>query len=274
MAAQLSPETAYLNRHSALIATNAKLRFALLALTLTILGLLSCVAWLGHLLAHFKPMVIRINDVGHAEAISYSDLEYKPQEAEMKFFLIDFLQKYYGLTRGTARQDFTRSLYFLTPELANQRLVEEKQSRTLDNFLLGIGDQIELQIDQISIEDLRQQPYKATVAFRKFYYTQYDHQLNSYAKFTAHVQFVVADKVPTKLVPINPLGLMVTYLREDQAFTDNSDQRRTGQSPAPAYNPQQSPTAPQQQPDPATSDQQPAGSQFGNTSDLQPALDR
>jgi len=158
-----TPETAYLHRHSALIATNAKLRFALLSLTLVIFGLIVCLGALAHMFSHFKPLVIRINEVGHAEAVTYSDLEYKPQEAEMKYFLIDFLQKYYGRTRGTARQDFTRSLYFLTPDLANQRIASEKQSRSLDNFLLGLGDQIELQIDEVSIEDLRQQPYHATI---------------------------------------------------------------------------------------------------------------
>ena len=80
-------------------------------------------------------------------------------------------------------------------------------------------------VDQISIEDLRQQPYKATVTYTKSYYTQLDHVLRGRDKFSAHVQFIVMDKVPHNLVPVNPLGLTITYLREDQAFTDSPDQK-------------------------------------------------
>ena len=80
-------------------------------------------------------------------------------------------------------------------------------------------------MDQISIEDLRQQPYKATVTYTKSYYTQLDHVLRGRDKFSAHVQFIVMDKVPHNLVPVNPLGLTITYLREDQAFTDSPNQK-------------------------------------------------
>jgi len=34
----------------------------------------------------------------------------------------------------------------------------------------------------------------------------------------ANVIFVFQDHVPNDLIPINPLGLTITYLREDQAF--------------------------------------------------------
>ena len=30
--------------------------------------------------------------------------------------------------------------------------------------------------------------------------------------------FVVQDRVPNAVIPINPLGLTITYFREDQAF--------------------------------------------------------
>ncbi len=33
------------------------------------------------------PMIVRINDVGHAEAIDYRNFQYRPQEAENKYYL-------------------------------------------------------------------------------------------------------------------------------------------------------------------------------------------
>jgi len=32
-------------------------------------------------------MIVRINDVGHAEAIDYRNFQYRPQEAENKYYL-------------------------------------------------------------------------------------------------------------------------------------------------------------------------------------------
>jgi type IV secretion system protein VirB5 len=226
-----TPEEAYLQRHAALLVTNSRLR-TLLAL----MGVFLCALTVGYValaknFASYKPMVIRINDVGHAEAITYSATEYKVQEAEIKYFLMDVIQKYYGRVRGAAKDDFARSLYFMAPKLADQRLAEEKETKALDNFILGVGDQVEVSITQISIEDLRQQPYRAVITYDKSFYSQLDHQLKGHAKFTAHVQFIVLDKVPHSLVPVNPLGLTITYLREDQAFGDDS--KDSASRPAP-----------------------------------------
>jgi len=217
-----SPEQAYLQRHAALLVTNNRLRSVLVLMTVFLIALTYGFVSLARSYASFKPMVIRINDVGHAEAITYSATEYKVQEAEIKYFLMDFVQKFYGRVRGTAKDDLARSLYFMTPRLADQRLAEVKQTKWLDQFLLGLGNQIEVNVNQISIEDLRQQPYKAVITYEKSYYSQIDHVLKGRAKFSAHIQFVVLDKVPHNLVPVNPLGLTITYLREDEAFSDET----------------------------------------------------
>jgi type IV secretion system protein VirB5 len=200
--------------------TNTRLR-TIVALLVVVIGALAyAMIAVGRSYANFKPLVIRINDVGHAEAVTYQALEYTVQEAEIKYFLMDFMNRYYGRVRGAAKDDVARSLYFLTPRLADQRLAELKQTKSLEEFLSGFGDQIEIAVDQISIEDLRQQPYKATVSYTTYYYTQLDHVVRAREKFAAHIQFIVMNKVPHKLIPINPLGLTITYLREDQAFTD------------------------------------------------------
>src|SRR5688572_54753 len=41
---------------------------------------------------NFQPLVIRVNDVGRAEAVRYADLTYQPQEPEIKYFLSDFVE--------------------------------------------------------------------------------------------------------------------------------------------------------------------------------------
>jgi type IV secretory pathway component VirB8 len=73
-------------------------------------------------------------------------------------------------------------------------------------------------VKNVAIEDLRQAPYKATVDFEKIYYAVADHAELRREKFVASFVFLVKDQVPNNLVPVNPLGLTITYFREDQAF--------------------------------------------------------
>ena len=65
--------------------------------------------------------VIRINEVGRAEAVSYADLDYRPQEAEIKYFLIQFVEQHYSRMPATVRENYARSLYFLDGKLAGRR---------------------------------------------------------------------------------------------------------------------------------------------------------
>jgi hypothetical protein len=37
-------------------------------------------------------------------------------------------------------------------------------------------------------------------------------------KYTAHFVFTLLDRVPNNFIEVNPLGLVITYFREDQAF--------------------------------------------------------
>ena len=70
----------------------------------------------------------------------------------------------------------------------------------------------------MAIEDLRTAPYKAAVEFEKVFRTANDNREVKRERFVAHFVFTVMDKVPNNFVPVNPLGLVITYFREDQAF--------------------------------------------------------
>jgi type IV secretion system protein VirB5 len=67
---------------------------------------------------NLKPLVIRINDVGRAEAVNYESFEHKPQDAEIRYFLMQFVTRHYGRRRAAVREDYASSLYFLDGKLA------------------------------------------------------------------------------------------------------------------------------------------------------------
>src|SRR5258708_39272860 len=77
---------------------------------------------------------------------------------------------------------------------------------------------IDVDVKKVSIEDLRSAPYKATVDFEKVFYSPIDRTEQKRVLFTAHYVFLFRDSVPNDLVKVNPLGLAITYFREDQAF--------------------------------------------------------
>jgi type IV secretion system protein VirB5 len=163
------------------------------------------------------PLVIRINDVGRAEAVKYSALEYHPQEAELKYFLADFVERHYGRLRATWRESYARSLYFLDGRLADSLIESNKKARVAEGVLLGTDDEIEVTVKSVALEDLRTSPYRATVDFEKAYFAP-DHSVRKREKYIANFVFVIREQVPNALIPVNPLGLTITYFREDQAF--------------------------------------------------------
>lgn len=208
----------YMEQYGSAVVTNRYLRIAVLCLALVSLGLLILNLEILHSYRNFKPLVIRINELGRAEAVSYDSLTYQPRDAEIKYFLIQFVTKYYGRMRGTVRDNFARSLYFLDGRLADATIEANKKNKTIETFLAGQGEEIEIRVANVAIEDLRQLPFKATVDFEKVYYMPHDHVETRREKYVASFIFMMRDRVPNAWVPENPLGLTITYFREDQAF--------------------------------------------------------
>ncbi len=84
---------------------------------------------------NFKPLVIRINDIGRAEAVKYDTIGYKPQDAEIKYFLSDFCRLYYSRNRYTMRDNFKKSLLFMEAQLANSVAEAYRKNHTVEGYL-------------------------------------------------------------------------------------------------------------------------------------------
>src|SRR5687767_3528455 len=51
-----------------------------------ILALAGALMYLGHQMAHLKPVVVRIDGVGRAEAVTYDAATWRPQIPELRYF--------------------------------------------------------------------------------------------------------------------------------------------------------------------------------------------
>src|SRR6185295_19924913 len=111
---------------------------------------------------NFRPLVIRIDDLGRAEAINYHNFEYKPQDAEAKYFLSQFTKLYYRRNRYTVQDDFTKSLYFLDGKLANNTIEQHKKDDTIHSFLADPGSpEIDIEVEKVALEAMQSPPYRA-----------------------------------------------------------------------------------------------------------------
>src|SRR5712692_5535172 len=208
----------YVEQFGSLLVTNTYLKIAVLALSLVCLALVALNFKTYRAFRDLKPLVIRINDVGRAEAVRYDSLEYRPQEAELKYFLIQFVELHYSRMRATLHANYARSLYFLDGKIAGAIIEADKKSKAIEQFLSGSTEEVEIHVKNVSIEDLREPPYRATVDFEKVYYAAADHTETKREKYVGNFVFTVRDHVPNAMIPVNPLGLLITYFREDQAF--------------------------------------------------------
>jgi type IV secretory pathway TrbF-like protein len=209
----------YLEQYGDPMVTNTYLKIALVLVSLVALGLALVDLRTIRTFQNFRPLVIRIDDLGRAEAINYHNFEYKPQDAEAKYFLSQFCMLFYRRNRYTIQNDFSKSLYFLDGKLANGILDEYRKTDIVRKFLTNTATpEIDIDVKKVALEELQTPPYRARVDFYMVYYSPADHSELKRDLYTATFLFVFKSQVPNELIPINPLGLAITYFREDQAF--------------------------------------------------------
>src|SRR5262249_3522118 len=171
--------------------------------------------------SQIKPLVIRIDAVGRAEAVAYDATAYKPQPPELRYFLTRFVVLHFSRLRATIRRDYPDSLFFLDPTLADATIPANDQSRALETFLTnGWGDEIDTDEKNVTFGELSTPPYKASVDFEKRYVAPGTRQERKRETYVAQIDFVLRDAVPNGFIRVNPLGLQITYFRVDQAFED------------------------------------------------------
>jgi len=200
------------------VVTNTYLKITILALSLLCAGSLYIAYATVKKIDSFHTRYVRIDEIGRAEAIKYDDLNYKPQDKEIKYFLTQFCRLYYSRNKLTIRDDFRRALLFMDTQLADNTLTAWTKDKTIDNFLSGSAPEQEVTVNRIDIEDLRAAPYKATVEYELIYKSPLDGSQIKRSQYTAHFVFAFRDTVSNDLIQINPLGLAISYFREDEAL--------------------------------------------------------
>lgn len=209
----------YLEQYGDPLVMNTYLKVTILVLCAVCLMLGALTYKSQKALANMQPLIIRVNEVGRAEAIDYRNFQYRPQEAENKYYLTRWTELYFSRNRFTIERDQTNALYFLNSDV--QRAVIEQERK--DNIILNYRNDstlpyVDVEVKNVILDDLRQSPYSARIEFDKVFTNPADHTELKRERWTASVTYVFREVVKNNELAVNPLGLTVVRFRADQAF--------------------------------------------------------
>jgi type IV secretion system protein VirB5 len=209
----------YAEQFGDVVVTNTYLKIAVAALSLLCLALVFSQIRVAKTIADFKPLVIRIDQIGKAEAIRYDDLTYTPREAEIQYFLAQFVRLYYSRNRQSLAANLRSALVFLEPQLADSILEAWNRQKVVEDYSRSNLGDIDISVKAVSITSLERPPFQATVDYEQIYYASRERTETKRVLYTAHFTFTFHGGVlPTAVLATNPLGLVIQYFKEDAAM--------------------------------------------------------
>jgi hypothetical protein len=125
---------------------------------------------------NFRPLVIRIDDLGRAEAINYHNLRIQAAGCRGEVFPVGVLRLYYRRNRYTIQDDFSKSLYFLDGKLADGILDAYRKDDIIKKFITNTAaPEIDVDVKKVALEEMQTPPFRARVDFYMVYYSPADH---------------------------------------------------------------------------------------------------
>jgi type IV secretion system protein VirB5 len=210
----------YLEQYGEPLVMNTYLKIAVLVLCAICATLAALVYRSQNALAAMHPMIVRINDVGRAEAIDYRNFQYRPQEAENKYYLSRWAELYFSRNRFTIERDQMNALYFLNGDVQRAVIDQERKDNFIQNYARDSGlPFVDVEVKNVILDDLRQSPYSARIEFEKVFTNPADHREVKRERWTATVTYVFRENVKNNELAVNPLGLTIVRFRADQAFS-------------------------------------------------------
>ena len=177
---------------------------------------------------------IRIDEMGRAQAIQYSDLNYSPREGEVRTYLMDWANYRYTINRDTIAKKYPLNYYFLSQALASQLMTEDNQNHLVSRVVGGQIEQADPDVKNVTITSMSQETVQgavmargtALVAIDRLYSPLHsreprtEHWMLSLTYYLNPKQVSDQAKVYPQYEFINPLGLTITEFHENRVSVD------------------------------------------------------
>jgi type IV secretion system protein VirB5 len=192
--------------------------------------------WLNFSLAR-RPLVnryVRIDEMGRAQAIQYSDLNYSPREGEVRTYLNDWVNYRFTINHDTIAKKYPLNYYFLSQTLAAQLMTEDNQNHLVSQVVGGQIEQSDVEVKNVTITSLSQETIQGAVLARgtalivldRIYSPTHSHQPRTEHWMLSLTYYLNPKQVSdqAKIYPqyefINPLGLTITEFHENRISVD------------------------------------------------------
>lgn len=188
------------------------------------------------LVSHRPPVTryVRIDDVGRAQAIVYSDLNYSPREGEIRTYLTDWLNYRHTINRETIVKKYPMNYYFLSSQLASQLILDDNNNHLTSQVLAGQVEQGDVEVNSVTITSMTQERIAsavvsrgtALVTFDRVYSSRNSHEPRTEHWMASVTYYInpaqVSDQARTnpQYETINPLGLTITEFHENRVSVD------------------------------------------------------
>jgi type IV secretion system protein VirB5 len=177
---------------------------------------------------------IRIDEMGRAQAIQYSDLNYSPREGEVRTYLNDWANYRYTVSRDTIAKKYPLNYYFLSQTLAAQLMTEDNQNHLVSQVVGGQIEQSDVEVKNVTITSLTEETIQgavmargtALIALDRIYARSHSHEPRTEHWMVSLTYYLNPKQVSdqARIYPqyefINPLGLTITEFHENRVSVD------------------------------------------------------
>ena len=177
---------------------------------------------------------IRIDEMGRAQAIQYSDLSYSPREGEVRTYLTDWANYRYTVNRETIAAKYPLNYYFLSQTLASQWMTDDNTNHFASQVLAGGIEQSEVEVKNVTITSMSQETVADSVmakgtalvnidrlySLRNSHEPRTEHWLLSVTYYLNPKEVNEEARVFPQFETINPLGLTITEFHENRVSVE------------------------------------------------------
>src|SRR5271170_5666531 len=207
-------------------------RFVIGAETILLLGAFGLIFSLVH-----RPIAnryIRIDEMGRAQAIAYSDLNYSPREGEVRTYLTDWANYRYTISRDTVAKKYPLNYYFLSQTLASRLMMDDNANHFVSQVVGGQIEQSDVEVKNVTITSMSEETVQgariargnALITLDKLYSPhnsrepRTEHWVMTVTYYLNPKQVSDQAKIFPQFETINPLGLTVTEFHENRLSVD------------------------------------------------------
>ncbi|MBB5346177.1 VirB8/TrbF family protein [Tunturibacter empetritectus] len=203
-------------------------RFVIVTMSVLLLGSFGAMVSLAH-----KPIqnrYIRIDEMGRAQAIQYTDLNYSPREGEVRTYLTDWANYRFTINRDTITKKYPLNYFFFSQQLSTQLMSDDNRNHFVSQVIAGQIEQSDVEVRNVTITSMSEEQIQgvrmskgtALVNIDKLYSVRNSHEprtehwMLSVTYYLNPKQVSDQSRVFPQFETINPLGMTMTEFHENR----------------------------------------------------------